>query len=351
MKYLLILSTSFLLLNCSKEEKKIIKVPMKVKTVIVHFSAAIFEQVYPGEVRAKNRAELSFEVPGKVIKRSIIEGQLLKKGDVIAELKKEDYKLKLQNARAEFAQTKAEYERARVLWASEAISKSEFDEKKALYLSAKSKRDLAKRDLTNTVMRAPYDGKIAKVYMENFEEVKAKQPVLSYYNEKSFEIKINIPESHIAKMQRKTTVVATGSLADLPEKVLELKFKEYSSKVDPSTRTFEAVFSILDMRDVLLLPGMTINVKAAFITQNNVGNDVAMIPSVSVLEADKKSFVYVVKTENMVLEKREVTIGKMRGSKIEIIKGLKEGDRVVAAGAYALNEGDKVEFLEETGGL
>ncbi len=351
MKYLLILTIPLLLLNCSKEEKKIIKVPMKVKTVIVHFSAASFEQVYPGEVRARDRAELSFEVPGKLIKRPIIEGQLLKKGDFIAQLKQEDYKLKLQNSRAEFAQTKAEYERARILWASEAISKSEFDEKKALYLSAKSKKDLSKKDLRDTVLRAPYDGKVAKVYVENFEDLKAKQLVLSFYNERAFEVKINIPESHIAKMQKKTTVVATGSLADLPEKIMKLKFKEYSSKVDPNTRTFEAIFSIVDLQEILLLPGMTINVKAAFSFGKEQVKNVAMIPSVSVLEADKNSFVWVVNQENMVLEKREVTIGKMKGKNIEILLGLKEGDRVVAAGAYALSEGDKVEYLEETGGL
>jgi len=351
MKYLLILVLPLLLINCSKEEKPTIKVPMKVKTSKVHFSAAAFEQVYPGEVRARDRAELSFEVPGKVVKRPLIEGQLLKKGDFIAQIKQEDYRLKLQNTKAEFAQTRAEYERARVLWASEAISKSEFDEKKSLFLSAKSKKLLAKKDLKETVMRAPYDGKVAKLYVEIHEDVKAKQPILSFYNEKSFEIKINIPESHITKLKKNTRIEATGSLADLPDKVLDLKFKEYSSKVDPNTRTFEAIFSIVDFKSVLLLPGMTINVKASFIFPDEKDQDVALIPSVSVLEKDKKSFVYVVNEETMVLEKREVQIGKMKASNIQILSGLKEGDRVVTAGAYALNEGDKVEFLEETGGL
>lgn len=351
MKYLLILTLPLLLINCSKKEKPKLKVPMKVKTATVHFSSASYEQVYPGEVRAKNRAELSFEVPGKVIKRPVIEGQLLKKGAFIAQLKQEDYKLKLQHTRAEYAQTKAEYERARVLWASEAISKSEFDEKKALYLSAKSKRDLAKKDLKDTTLTAPYDGKVAKLYVENFEEVKAKQPVLSFYNEKEFEVKINIPESHIAKLKKNTKVRAKGSLSDLPDKVLDLKFKEYSSKVDPNTRTFEAVFTIIDTKEVLLLPGMTLNVKAAYYIPGEGVGKLALIPSVSVLEADKQSYVWVVNQENMVLEKREVKIGKMRADKIEILSGLKEGDKVVAAGAYALSEGDKVEYLEETGGL
>ncbi|RLA64829.1 MAG: hypothetical protein DRQ88_10325 [Epsilonproteobacteria bacterium] len=349
MKYLLVLT--LLLINCSKKEKPKIKVPMKVKTVKVHFSSASYEQVYPGEVRAKNRAELSFEVPGKLVKRPVIEGQLLKKGEFIAQLKQEDYKLKLQNSKAEFAQTRAEYERARVLWASEAISKSEFDEKKALYLSAKSKRDLARKDLRDTTLKAPYDGKVAKFYAENFEDVKAKQPILSYYNEKEFEVKINIPESHIAKLKTNTKVRAKASLSDLPDKVLDLTFKEYSSKVDPKTRTFEAIFTIVDTKEVLLLPGMTLNVKANYYVPGGEGKKLALIPSICVLEADKQSFVWVVNQKNMVLEKREIKIGKMKADKIEVLFGLKEGERVVAAGAYVLSEGDKVEYLEETGGL
>jgi RND family efflux transporter MFP subunit len=340
-----------ILVSCSKKEE-IIKRPIyKVKTVTVKHGGGIKKLVYPGEIRAVHRSTLSFDIPGKIITSNRKEGEVVKKGETLASIEVTDYKLNLEKAKASFETAKAEFDRAKILWASEAISKSEFDSTKANYVSKRSEMEKVRKDFTNTTMKAPFDGKIAKIFVKNFEEVKANQEIIRFYDPAQMEIAINVPESHLATLPKQRKITAFASLMDRPDIKMNLSFKELSGEVDPKTRSFEGVFLIDINPEITLLPGMTVSVHVSIASLESSISPI-FLPSISILADNQKNkFVWVVDPKDFVAKKRIVTVANISGSEIEITAGLKEGERVITAGANLIQEGDKVEFLEETGGL
>jgi RND family efflux transporter MFP subunit len=349
---LIILINSIFFLSCSKKEEVALKPTYKVKSVIVKYASGDVTKNYPGEIRATDRSIMSFEIPGRIINSNRKEGELVKKGEVLAQIEVTDYKLNLDKATAAFKNAKAEFERAKILWASEAISKSEFDSHKAAYISTKSEMEKVAKNYRNTTLRAPYDGMVGKVFVKNFEEVKEKQEVIRFYDPNKLEVMINVPESHLAKMDRKQKMDAIASIMDRPDQKMNLTFKEMSSVVDPKTRSYEAVFLLEMHPGLFILPGMTVNVFIKRSGGENINSKVALLPSIAVLEdSQKNKFVWVIDMKNYLTQKRIVTVGNISGSNIEVISGLKDDERVITAGAYLIQEGSKVELLEETGGL
>lgn len=349
---LIILLILSIFISCSKKEEVAVTQTYKVKSVIVKYASGATERIYPGELRATDSSIMSFEIPGRVINSNRKEGELVKKGEILAQIEVTDYKLNFEKAQAAYKNAKAEFERAKILWASEAISKSEFDSTKAKFISANSEMEKVGKNYRNTTLRAPYDGKVGKVYVKNFEEVKEKQEVIRFYDPHKMEVVINVPESHLAKLDRKTKLTASAALMDHPDSSMNLTFKEISSIVDPKTRSYEAVFLVNSHNDLYLLPGMTVNVKVNRSASESSIDKVVYLPSISVMEdSQKKRFVWIIDMKDFVAKKKIVSVGNIKGSEIEITSGLSEGDRVIAAGAYLIQEGNKVELLEEAGGL
>jgi RND family efflux transporter MFP subunit len=350
---LIFILTSILLLSCSKKEEVAPRRTYKVKTIEVKYLSAINERIFPGEIKARDRSLLSFEIEGRIINSTRRDGEEVKKGDILAQIEVTDYKLNLDKAQATYKTAKAEFDRAKILWASEAISKSEFDSTKASFISAKSEMEKVAKNFRNTTLRAPYDGRIAKVFVKNFEEVHAKQEVIRMYDPKKLDVIINIPESTLVHFdKKKQKISAKAYIPDSPEKFLNLNFSEISSIVDQKSRTYETIFMIEDIKDLNLVPGMTVNVKLDLSFQKDFAKNTIFIPGIAVLEDNQKNrFVWVVDKKDFTAKKRIVKIGSISESKIEITSGLNEGEKVIVAGAHLIQEGDKLELLEEAGGI
>jgi multidrug efflux pump subunit AcrA (membrane-fusion protein) len=86
---------------------------------------------FPGRVRAVKRADLAFNVPGKIIEFPANEGETLATGDLIAALDPEAFQLELAAARAEYDKTRADYDRVATIWQqSQAVARAEVDQKR-----------------------------------------------------------------------------------------------------------------------------------------------------------------------------------------------------------------------------
>ena len=115
------------LFACSQEEliEKIVIKP--VKTQQVEKSSTVLELNFPGTVRASKRAELSFDVPGRIVSLNAIEGSTVTKGDVIATLDDRDFKNNYESAQASLKEAKLTYNRYRTLIKEKAVSQASLD--------------------------------------------------------------------------------------------------------------------------------------------------------------------------------------------------------------------------------
>jgi RND family efflux transporter MFP subunit len=325
-----------------------------VKVFLVEGGEVDAVRSFPGKVNASQRAELAFRVSGKLQELLVKEGDLVEEGQVLARLDPADYKLVLEDRQARFDNSDRNYKRAQELVADGNISRLDFDRMEAEYRSATAALSQARKDLEYTVLAAPFRGRIAERDVENFEEVLAKQTVMWLQNIDQLDIVINLPESVVRSVrggasrsvgdqgQPDPAVRATARFEGRGDQTFELVPKEISTKADTQTQTFRATFTMAAPTTFTVLPGMTATVLLD-LTELVSQESVKWVPARAV-QADSglEPRVWLLDPASMTVSSREVSIGRMSGSMIEITDGLEGGEEIAAVGAPYLAEGMRV---------
>jgi RND family efflux transporter MFP subunit len=325
-----------------------------VKVFLVEGGEVDAVRSFPGKVNASQRAELAFRVSGKLQELLVKEGDLVEEGQVLARLDPTDYKLVLEDRQARFDNSDRNYKRAQELVADGNISRLDFDRMEAEYRSATAALSQARKDLEYTVLAAPFRGRIAERDVENFEEVLAKQTVMWLQNIDQLDIVINLPESVVRSVrggasrsvgdqgQPDPAVRATARFEGRGDQTFELVPKEISTKADTQTQTFRATFTMAAPTTFTVLPGMTATVLLD-LTELVSQESVKWVPARAV-QADSglEPRVWLLDPASMTVSSREVSIGRMSGSMIEITDGLEGGEEIAAVGAPYLAEGMRV---------
>jgi RND family efflux transporter MFP subunit len=367
-----VLSLAVLLLSCGEREQKEIKpeVVRPVKILTVTSSADALQRKYPGMVRASKRADLAFQVEGTLRQLPVEEGREVKEGQLIAQLDQRDFENNLLNAQGQLAKAKAALESAqseynRILRiqkqdpgaASESMvvkRREAVDQAKAEIKSTQAAVDAAQDKLGYTTLRAPFTGVVSRRYVDNFQEIRSKQAIVSLDDTSSLEILVDLPEiavSSIRESGRKSgaDAPAHAEFAAAPGKEYPLKVKEFATRADPKTQTYQVVLLMKKPEDVLILPGMTATVVGS--PPSNIRQDgVFIIPAIAVF-ADNQGApnVWVVDKEKMTVGRRKITTGDLTGqASIQIKDGLKSGDTIAVSGVSQLREGMKVRPFDGT---
>lgn len=312
---------------------------------------------FPATIEAAKQAELSFRVSGQLAELPIREGDVVEAEQVIARLDPTDFELTVEDRQAAFDNSQSNFDRAQELIKSGAISRSDYDRMEAEFRSSRAALSQAKTNLSYATLRAPFTGRIARRYVDNFEEVVGKQAVVYLQDVAMLDVIIAMPESIVRSVSAgdgpidNTTdlnnspardVRAMASFEDYQSISFALEIKEISTRADPDTQTFSMTFAMPQPSDFTVLPGMTAQVELDF-TGLLIKDRVTWIPARAV-QGDESLTprVFVLDEENMVVRSRQVTTGRMSGNMIEVLDGLAGGEEIVEAGASYLSEGMRV---------
>lgn len=331
-----------LLAACSPSPQEVAPdVVQPVKVVTVGEGEALAKRNLPGTIRAAQRALLALQVPGKLVALPAYESQKVSKGDLLAQIDDTNYKSDLDATTARVKEAEGNFTRAEGLIEKGYVSRAEFDKIKATLDVARSDRDKAAKALQDTRLLAPFSGVVARVYVENFQEVQAKQQVLSLQNNEDLEVVLNIPESLVRKRDSKQELALSATLEGIPGESFELNIKEFSTEADPDTRTFQYVLGLKNASGHNILPGMTATVHATLLDQSGEGPLSLPLAALSENDAGQKQ-VWVV-GENSQVNTKNVETGELIGDdSIIILSGLERGDKVVVAGISSLVPGKEV---------
>lgn len=355
------MSLGILILGCErKETPKAEEVVRAIKTYTVAGQASGQVRKFSGVLQAADKTPLSFRVGGLVKSVNVKFGDRVEKGQVVATLDKTPFELQLKEkegelakARATVRERKTNFERNEKLMKEGIVSKRVYDSAKADYETSRiavsvseTAVRLAQRDLSYTVLRAPYDGFIAKRELEPFQEVKSGQTILEMHGGGVLEVATNVPESLIHFIEKdQAALVSILAQSDLLVQGLVVKI----GTVSGSANSFPVNIKLMDPPD-FLRPGMTAEV--AFHFDPSRGQAAYLIPFAAILEGSKKAnksgegYVFVYDPLSSTVQKKAVKGRNMRDNLVEIFEGVKEGDIIAVAGVNFLRDGQKVKLMK-----
>ncbi|MGR9036876.1 MAG: efflux RND transporter periplasmic adaptor subunit, partial [Gammaproteobacteria bacterium] len=300
-----------------------------VKLMKVSGSLAGKTRKLPGTVRASDRVDLAFQVPGPLVELPVKEGQSVKKGTLVARIDPRDYETNLRNAQGVLAKAEAglvyaiaEYRRyvkvketdagavsdsmVALKLASEKVARADLQSAKATVAAARDQ-------LEYTRLTAPFDGVIARKYVDNYQEVMAKEAILSLQNVANVEVLIDVPELMIAPI-RKTLPHFYAEFAADPSRRFDLRVKEFATQADSVTQTYRIVLVMPAPDGIRILPGMTVNVSIEFTEEASGGGEI-LIPAIAVFADNAgRSQVWVVEPQTRKVQRRTVTTGDLTGN-------------------------------------
>lgn len=293
---------------------------------------------FPGRVRAVQRAQLAFNVPGKMVELPVDEGKVLAAGGLIARLDPAAFELRLAAAQAEFEKALTDYNRVHQIWEqNQAIARAEVDQKRTAMEMARSRYGAARKDLEDTRLIAPFSGVVTRRYVENFQSVKANEPVVSLQNIDALEIVIHVPERVVRSEPRRLAAYAVFD--GVTERRLPVTLKALAAEADPQTQTYEVVLDLVRPQDMTVLPGMAVEVLPEAARADGESGDL-LIPLEAVSASpDGTPTVWVVDPESSRVSRRLIEVGEVHGSSVLVADGLQAGDRIVTAGVDHLRDG------------
>lgn len=347
-------AAALLLLACGEEAAPPEPVARPIKILELGASGEGEVLQFPGSVTAGETAQLAFEVPGKLIEWPVTEGQEVDAGELLARLDPRDFETELQAQEARRSAARAEYDRTLALFKAEVASQQELDVKQRNFEVSEARVEQAAKALEDTRLLAPFAGTVARTVVNNFENVRAKQVVMVFEQDRSFDVDVAIPEQDAAALtpglslaertQRSRPFV---ELSALPGREFPARITEFSTTADPTTRTFAATFNFDNPPDVTIHSGMTarVTVHVPARIAAVAGFDV---PSVAA-SADESgnAYVWVVDPESLAVSRRSVELGRMIGDSVQVRSGLEGGEWIAISGVQHLREGMVVRRLGE----
>jgi len=327
------------------------------KTLVVGEAAAGVKWQYPAKVSAREEADVAFEVSGTITEFLVNEGTKVTKGQLLASLDSRDYENEAKSAKAEMERAKAQLDRVEEAAKSNAVSKQEVSDARAAFDKASAEHEIKLKAVEDTHIKAKFDGVISRTYVQVFENIQAKQPILNLQDISSVKVEASIPESRVAlgnRDGRREQVLKkqfTASFDYYPGRTFPLTVHEFTTEADSVTQTYKATFIMEAPADANILPGMSAMVSEASTQAPEVASGEAWSLPLDVVPVDGlgQYFVWVLEASDgdvYAATRRDVSVGEMSGDSIAITDGLSRGDRVAAAGVHVINEGQKVRLLD-----
>ncbi len=252
---------------------------------------------------------------------------------------------KKERAEAELRRAKEDLRIAQIGARAEDIAAKE-----AAIRSLEAAADAAGDYLGYTYLRAPFAGTIVATYVENFEDVRPKQPILRLLDTSQVEMIVNIPESLISTVPYVEEVTVTFDA--LPGREIPAVIKEVGSEASETTRTYPVTLIMDQPDDFTILPGMAGRARGRPSAEmqaerGGVGLEVP-VSAVFSPETEDGSFVWVIDENALTVSLRKVSTGEITERGILVRDGLETGEWIATAGVHYLREGQKVR-IRETG--
>lgn len=318
-----------------------------------------------GYVVAQRKASVASKGTGRLVYLGVVEGDKVKKGEIIARLEDDDVKAQLDQAKANLKVAEADlqdaernYNRQKELFKSQSASQQDVDAAESNYLKVLANIDVAKAivqesqvAMENTIIRAPFDGTVLTKNADVGEIVapfaasaSSKGAVVTIADMSSLQVEADVSESNIEQISvNQDCEIVLDAYPDI-------HYAGYVAKIVPTADRTKATVTVkvgFRKYDSRVLPEMSTKVLFLLNTGKKTNIEekpVLCLSSSAIVNRDNKSIVYLVKDNTA--EESIITTGRQFGIYTEITSGLEKGDRVIDNISDKIKDGIKVKVVE-----
>ena len=316
-----------------------------------------------GYTYARERAAVGAKIIGRVERLYVDEGDRVERGDTIAVLDSDDLMAELRQrqaavleARANLADARRQEARFARLLAEKAIAQAEYDAEATRLDVSEAQVSVAEANLANArarleyaVITAPIPGVVIERRIEvgemvapgGFTTQQATGALVRIANPESLEVEADINESYISRLSLGQP--ATIRVDAVPGREYRGRLRQIVPTADRQRAVVEVKVTV-DDRDENLLPDMSCSV--TFLEEEGAAEAIAseeprvVVPAAAVVE--REGATHVLRLEDGRVRLTPVQLGERIGDEIEVVSGVRVGDRVVVSGAAGLADGSRV---------
>jgi len=342
---------------CEEEQVELMDNTRSIKPFTISERSSGQVRRFPGLVKAVDTSRISFEVDGNTREVNVNVGDRVEKGQVLATLDGKPFQIIVEAAEADLGKAKAqlaekdtEFVRQKTLFEKDWVAQAAYDQALAArdstanqVLYATSKLKLARRDLENTVLEAPFDGVIADKFVDPFQEVARGEPMFELYVEAAMEIEVSLPETAVGKVYLGQPAKIAFSTEGVPAQ--EGQVSEIGTAASEAN-TFPAKVLLSDPPESLL-PGMVGDVA---LVVSEEGDNISYLIPVTAIAAGKergKGYVFVYDAETSTVKKAEIRTKGVQDNRVLITQGIESGDVIASTGVSFLRDGQEVRLFSE----
>jgi membrane fusion protein (multidrug efflux system) len=321
----------------TKKDEADDSVPVEV-TQITNGTISSF-QLYNSTIEAENSVDVYAKVSGIIIDLKVEEGNYINKGQLLAKIEDEDYKLEESGAKATYEKTKRDFERSETMYRDKLLSENDYEQVRYNYEQAKITWERAKVRLGNTSIIAPISGILSSRTIKYGDYITVNTKVFSIVDMNTLITRVYIPEKDIVNVKVNQPAIITSDA--LGEKEFDGRIKIINPVVDPNTGTVKVTIALKGYANILK-PGMFVKSHIIIATRDNT----MLLTKKAIVYNGIQSIAYVVK--NGIANQVVLEIGFQDSEKVEVLnKNIKTGDKIIVVGQYGLKDKSKVKVINE----
>jgi membrane fusion protein, multidrug efflux system len=293
--------------------------------VPTHLSDLIIQS---GTLKPDEEVDLSFETSGKIVAINFTEGTRVKKGDLLAKINDKPLQAQLEKLQAQIKMAQAKEFRQKSLLDKDAISQESYDQIQTDVQTINADINLIKARISETELRAPFDGEIGLRYLSEGSYVTSSTKIAKLIKISPLKIEFSISEKYASEIRigYPITFRMVGS-----DQIYKASVYAIDPKIDIAMRT-------ITLR--ALYPNKNEEIKAGRFTEitlqlSQIDNAIAIPTEALIPEMEgERVFIY----KNGKAQSVKVTTGLRTESKIQITQGLKFGDTLITSGIMQLRQ-------------